>query len=79
MTKQTKMLVGVSLVGVATYLIWKSQQPKVTANASGKSGKTLGGISCNKGCKDGKCVWNGRVLDCKEATMNFPTGNAYGN
>jgi len=36
MTKQTKMLVGVSLVGVATYLIWKSQQPKATANASGR-------------------------------------------
>ena len=36
MTKQTKMLVGVGLLGVAAYLLWKSSQPKVTANASGR-------------------------------------------
>jgi len=33
MTKQTKMLVGVGLVGVATYLLWKSSQPKVTTTS----------------------------------------------
>jgi hypothetical protein len=34
MTKQTKMLVGVGLVGVAAYLLWKSQQPKATTTTS---------------------------------------------
>ena len=33
MTKQTKMLVGVGLIGVAAYLIWKSQQPKPTTTS----------------------------------------------
>lgn len=39
MNKQTKLILGVGVVGVAAYLIWKSQQPK--ANATGCS-------SCNK-------------------------------
>lgn len=28
MTKKTQLIVGVGVVGVAAYLIWKSQQPK---------------------------------------------------
>ena len=34
MNKQTKMLVGVGLVGVAAYLLWKSQQPKATTSTT---------------------------------------------
>jgi hypothetical protein len=33
MTKQTKMLVGVGLLGVAAYLLYKSQQPKPTTTS----------------------------------------------
>jgi hypothetical protein len=31
MDKKTKMILGVGVLGVAAYLIWKSQQPKNTA------------------------------------------------
>jgi hypothetical protein len=67
MTKQTKMLVGVGLVGVAAYLLWKSQQPKATANASGKLRprvlpKPISDTiipNCPNCNKDGKCVQRG--------------------
>jgi hypothetical protein len=55
MTNQTKMLLGLGVVGVAGYLYWKSTQPKAFANqtggaltASGKcKGKTKGGYVAN--------------------------------
>jgi hypothetical protein len=63
MTKQTKILVGLGLVGVAAYLLYKSSQPKATANASG--GKKSSIPNCTKGCSsDHKCISNGRVFDC---------------
>jgi hypothetical protein len=42
MNKQTKMLLGVGAVGVAAYLIWKSQQPKANAGGYGYQGYKLG-------------------------------------
>ena len=77
MTKQTKMLVGVGLLGVATYLLWKSSQPKATANASGKIlGKKSSIPNCSKGCSsDHKCISTGMVFDCIPKSLS---SGAYG-
>ena len=57
------MLVGVGLVGVAAYLLWKSSQPKATANASGKSAlRGKGGKIGKGGGKIGKGIRGGDIF-----------------
>lgn len=54
MDKQTKMLLGVGVVGVAAYLIWKNQQPK--ANQIG--------YECPFGMR-----WDSRLRRCVTSTI----------
>lgn len=75
MNKQTKLILGVGVVGVAAYLVWKSQQPK--ANQTGGVSQVP---SCEQQCKEAVNAgtasnYNSCLSLCKEktaATLNMP-------
>ena len=66
MTKNTQILIGVGVVGVGAYLLWKSKQPKKTfANAMGRNFvKVVGECECD----NGKITLGGtEYFQCKKA------------
>lgn len=54
MNKQTKMLLGLGVVGVAAYFIWKSQQPKANQIGGPKKVKipAIDTASCAYQCRN---------------------------
>lgn len=70
MNKQTQMLLGVGVVGVAAYLIWKSQQPKANQTGNYKvCGIYAGDVSVPIGTRVGNngvivATGGGRTVVC---------------
>jgi hypothetical protein len=70
MTKNTKILIGVGVVGVGAYLLWKSQQKKSFANFRGTIGveKCCGHIKVEQvSGNDVYTCCNGRDISFKSA------------
>lgn len=57
MTKNTKMLIGIAVVGTAGYLLWKqSQKPKSFANLTARRGVPFDPTQCPSCPQDFVCV-----------------------
>jgi hypothetical protein len=77
MDKQTKLYIGIGLLGVGAYLYWKSQQPK--ANAIGAKTEPKEYTACRRACANSldytACM--GQCLD--KSTSTLSKANATGN
>ena len=69
MDKKTKLYLGIGLLAVATYLVWKQQPKPSVANASGSGGFCKAPLMA---CKDSNRCYDPRVnyaVDpCKKTT-----------
>ena len=63
MDKKTKMLLGVGILAVAGYLVWKNNQPK--ANAIGAKTEPKEVTACRRACAGSLDITNcmGQCLD----------------
>ena len=70
MTKQTKMLLGAGVLGVAAYLIWKQTQTKKVSFVSGRMR-----LIPTSHCKNGYTAEGGLGYICCNPAYTAPTAN----
>jgi hypothetical protein len=85
-----KMLLGIGLVGVGAYLLWKQNSNKVFANAAGSKlaippkpkspyweGSNYGVFSnCGQSCTNGTC-WDGKKYQLCAGANHTPFPNLF--